>query len=37
MNRRAFFKGLLGVTLAGLFAAVYGFFIEPAWRLRVQR
>ncbi len=25
------------MTLAGLFAAVYGFFIEPALRLRVRR
>ena len=37
MTRRGFFKGLLGITLAGLFSAVYGFFIEPAWRFRVRR
>jgi predicted MPP superfamily phosphohydrolase len=37
VTRRGFFKGLLGVTLAGLFSAVYGFFIEPAWRFRVRR
>lgn len=29
--------GLLGVILAGLFASLYGFFIEPALRLRVKR
>ncbi|MEX0349875.1 MAG: metallophosphoesterase [Paracoccaceae bacterium] len=29
--------GLLAVTLAGLFAGLYGFFIEPALRLRVRR
>ena len=37
MNRRSFFKGLLGVTLAGLFSAIYGFIREPAFRLRVPR
>ncbi len=37
MTRRGFIKGLLAVTLAGLFAAAYGFFIEPALRLRVRR
>lgn len=37
MNRRGFLRGLLGVTLAGFFASVYGFFIEPALRLRVKR
>ncbi|MES0823945.1 metallophosphoesterase [Ruegeria sp. SCP11] len=37
MTRRGFIKGLLAVTLAGLFAALYGFFIEPALRLRVRR
>lgn len=37
MNRRTFFKGLLGVTLAGLFAAGYAAWLEPAWRMRVQR
>ncbi|MFY0619174.1 metallophosphoesterase [Shimia sp.] len=37
MTRRGFLKGLLGVILAGLFAATYGFFVEPALRLRVKR
>lgn len=37
MTRRGFFKGLLGVTLAGLFAAFYAVWVEPGWRLRVQR
>ncbi|MBO6898698.1 MAG: metallophosphoesterase [Shimia sp.] len=37
MTRRGFIKGLLGVILAGFFAATYGFFIEPALRLRVKR
>lgn len=37
LTRRAFIKGLLGTFLAGLFAATYGFFIEPALRLRVRR
>lgn len=37
LTRRAFIKGLLGTALAGLFAATYGFFIEPALRLRVRR
>lgn len=37
MTRRGFLKGLLGVILAGFFAATYGFFIEPALRLRVKR
>lgn len=37
LTRRSFLKGLLGVTLAGLFASAYGFFIEPALRLRVRR
>ena len=37
MTRRGFLKGLLGTTLAGFFTGVYGFFVEPAWRLRVQR
>lgn len=37
MTRRGFLRGLLAVTLAGLFAALYGFFIEPALRLRVKR
>ncbi|WP_347313054.1 metallophosphoesterase [Defluviimonas sp. SAOS-178_SWC] len=30
-------KGLLGLFLAGLFTSAYGFFIEPALRLRVKR
>lgn len=37
MTRRGFIKGLLGTTLAGLFAAAYAAWIEPAWRLRVQK
>jgi predicted MPP superfamily phosphohydrolase len=37
LTRRKFLKGLLGVTLAGLVTTVYGFFIEPVLRLRVQR
>lgn len=37
MTRRGFIKGLLGAILAGLFASLYGFFIEPALRLRVKR
>ncbi len=37
ISRRKFLKGLLGTILAGLFAATYGFFIEPALRLRVKR
>ena len=37
LTRRSFLKGLLGVTLAGLFTSAYGFFIEPALRLRVRR
>ncbi len=37
VKRRAFLKGLLGVTLGGFFASLYSFWIEPAWRLRVQR
>ena len=36
-SRRALLKGLLGITLAGLFAAIWGLRIEPGWRLRVQR
>lgn len=30
-------KGLLGTILAGLFASLYTFFLEPALRLRVKR
>lgn len=37
MTRRGFLRGLLAVTLAGLFSALYGFFIEPALRFRVRR
>ncbi|MCB1339161.1 MAG: metallophosphoesterase [Maritimibacter sp.] len=37
MTRRGFLKGLLATVLAGLFVSAYGFFIEPAMRLRVQR
>lgn len=37
MTRRGFIKGLLGVILAGFFAATYGFFVEPALRLRVKK
>ena len=37
ITRRVLLKGLLASVLAGLFAATYGFFIEPALRLRVQR
>ncbi|MEX0278544.1 MAG: metallophosphoesterase [Ruegeria sp.] len=37
MTRRGFIKGLLATTLAGLFVALYGFFIEPGLRLRVQK
>lgn len=37
MTRRGFLRGLLAVTLAGLFISLYAFFIEPAFRLRVKR
>jgi len=37
ITRRGFLKGLLGTALAGLLAAFYGFWIEPALRFRVQR
>ncbi|MCB1358747.1 MAG: metallophosphoesterase [Maritimibacter sp.] len=37
MTRRGFIKGLLATLLAGLFVSAYGFFIEPALRLRVKR
>ena len=37
MTRRGFLKGLLATLLAGLFVSAYGFFIEPAMRLRVKR
>jgi len=36
VTRRGFIKGLLGVILAGLFAATYGIFIEPALRHAVS-
>lgn len=36
-TRRSFLRGLLGVTLAGLFLSAYAIVIEPVWRLRVQR
>ncbi len=37
ISRRGILKGLLGAFLAGLFVSAYGFFIEPALRLRVKR
>jgi len=37
VSRRKLLAGLLGVTLAGLFAGLYSFFIEAGWWLRVQR
>lgn len=37
MTRRGFIKGLLGTLLAGLFAGIYAFLVEPAVRLRVTR
>ena len=37
ITRRSILKGLLGTSLAGLLTAVYGGFIEPDLRLRVQR
>ncbi len=37
IDRRTFLRGLLGIPLAGLAASVYGFFVEPALELRVQR
>lgn len=37
LTRRRFLRGLLGVTLAGLFVSLWSFFIEPALRLRVKR
>ncbi|MBC7140804.1 MAG: metallophosphoesterase [Rhodobacteraceae bacterium] len=37
ISRRGVLKGLLGAFLAGIFASAYGFFIEPALRLRVKR
>jgi len=35
LHRRRFLKGLLAVTLAGLFVSLYGLVIEPMLRLRV--
>ena len=37
ISRRGILKGLIGAFLTGLFASAYGFFIEPALRLRVKR
>ena len=37
MTRRGFFRGLLGGTLAGLVLGAYAGWVEPVWRLRVQR
>lgn len=37
ISRRSVLKGLLATALAGLFTSAYGFFIEPALRLRVKR
>ncbi len=37
VSRRTVAKGLLGITLVGLFAGLYSFFIEAGWWLRVQR
>ncbi|MCB2136333.1 MAG: metallophosphoesterase [Rhodobacteraceae bacterium] len=37
ITRRGVLKGLLATVLAGLLVSAYGFFIEPALRLRVRR
>lgn len=37
LTRRRVLKGLLGVALAGLFASLYAFLVEPSLRLRVRR
>lgn len=37
ISRRGVLKGLIGAFLTGLFVSAYGFFIEPALRLRVKR
>lgn len=37
MTRRRFLRGVLAVIVAGVFSVLYGFFIEPALRLRVKR
>ncbi|MEM9755734.1 MAG: metallophosphoesterase [Pseudomonadota bacterium] len=37
ITRRRVLRGLAATVLAGLLAATYGFFIEPALRLRVRR
>lgn len=36
ITRRNLLKGLLGTSLAGLFTGIYGGFIEPDLRMRVQ-
>ena len=36
ITRRNILKGLLGTTLAGLFAGIYAGFVEPDLRMRVQ-
>ena len=36
ITRRQFGKGLLGTALAGLLAGVYGGYVEPDLRMRVQ-
>ena len=37
LTRRSFVCGLLGSILAGLFAFLWAFFIEPVLRLRVKK
>jgi predicted MPP superfamily phosphohydrolase len=37
ITRRNILKGLLGTSLAGLFAGIYAGFVEPDLRMRVQR
>ncbi len=37
ITRRGFLKGLLATALAAIVFSLYGFFIEPALRLRVRR
>ncbi|MGR3614666.1 MAG: metallophosphoesterase [Paracoccaceae bacterium] len=36
MTRRGFLRGALALLLTGLVSALYGFFFEPALRLRVK-
>lgn len=36
ITRRAILKGLLGTSLAGLLSGIYGGFVEPDLRMRVQ-